>query len=150
MGAKKLYETDYSLWLSSTVYSLRGLHEALKNIENLDIINIIEELEGMSKSLEKELRSRLKVLMHHILKYNYQPNNICFSWVGTITEQRQEIKDILEENPSLKKKVRPFCERKYKDAVELASKETRLSIEAFPKSLELSEYEILEKDFPIE
>lgn len=150
MGAKKLYETDYSLWLSSTVCSLKELHEALKNIENLDIISIIEELEGMSKSLEKELRSRLKVLMHHILKYNYQQNSICNSWIGTIIEQQQEINDILEENPSLKKKVRAFCERKYPEAVKLASNETQLSIEVFPKSLELSEYEILEKEYPID
>lgn len=142
MGAKKLYGSDFSLWLNENINALQK-----RDLNKMDINNIIEELRGMGISQKNELKSRLIVLMSHILKWIYQPSYRNPHWVGTIKEQRCHIRMVLEESPSLKKEIRNYCNLQYKDAVDSAMDETRLPIETFPKSLELTEFDILEKSY---
>ena len=42
-------------------------------LSQLDIPNLIEEIESMGRSEKRELRSRLTVLLMHLLKWDYQP-----------------------------------------------------------------------------
>jgi response regulator of citrate/malate metabolism len=61
------YENDFLLWIEKQVELLRA-----KKFEQLDLDNLIEEMDSMGKSLRRELGSRLKVLLIHLLKCEFQ------------------------------------------------------------------------------
>ena len=92
-----LYEKDYYLWLNNTANLLRE-----KNLAELDLPHLIEEIEDMGKRERRSLYSNLKILLMHLLKYRYQPEKRSHSWRYTIEEHRQRIAEALLDSPSLK------------------------------------------------
>jgi hypothetical protein len=70
-----LYEKDYYLWLKDTANLLRE-----KNLAELDLPHLIEEIEDMGKREKRSLYSNLKILPMHLLKYRYQPEKRSNSW----------------------------------------------------------------------
>jgi len=62
----------------------------LRNIDDLDFENLIEEVENLAISDRRELKNRLIVLFAHLLKRIYVnlPDNFN-GWELTIIEQRQ-------------------------------------------------------------
>lgn len=94
-----LYDTDLNLWLETVIAQLRS-----GDLENVDIENLIEELDGLAGRDKREIVSRLKTLIEHILKRCYvdMPNEFR-GWEVTIRTQRFELEQILEQSPSLKR-----------------------------------------------
>lgn len=72
----------------------------------------------MGKSHRRELGSRLRVLLIHLLKYQFQPEKQGSSWLGSIGEQRSELRDLLEQNPILQREVEQQAARVYPNAVQ--------------------------------
>lgn len=136
------YENDFLLWVEQQVELLRA-----KKFEQLDLNNIIEEMESMGKSLRRELGSRLKVLLMHLLKCEYQPEKKSVSWLGTIAEQRDEIEALLEDNPSLQADVASRSQRAYAQAVRAAARETGLPETTFPPDNPYSAGQLLDHGF---
>jgi hypothetical protein len=66
-----LYETDFNLWIEQTVKQLKN-----GQIQDLDIENLIEEVQSMGSNDKREIKSRLIVLIMHLLKYKYQGKRI--------------------------------------------------------------------------
>jgi Domain of unknown function DUF29 len=128
------YEEDYNLWLDQTITALRA-----GRFEELDVNALIDELESMSKRDKREVLSRLKVLLMHLLKWQYQPNKRTASWEITIRNNREEIQQILLDSPSLKSYPVAVLEQAYASARQNASTETGLPISTFP---EICPYEI--------
>jgi hypothetical protein len=94
---ESLYDQDVIAWLEKQVAYLRaGRPDAL------DAVHLIEELEAMVGSRRRELKSRLRVLLMHLLNWDHQPRRRSRSWASTIEEQRAQIQDLLEESPSLR------------------------------------------------
>lgn len=94
---KSLYEKDFHTWLEHTVAKLKQHH-----FEEIDLDYLIEEVEGLAKRDQRELKNRLRVLLAHLLKRTYvQSPNDYRGWELTINEQRLQIQDLLEESPSL-------------------------------------------------
>ena len=93
-----LYDSDLNLWLETVIWQLRS-----GDLQNLDIENLIEELEGLAGRDKREIISRLKILFEHILKRCYvdMPNEFRGLEV-TIRTQRFELEQMLEQSPSLK------------------------------------------------
>jgi hypothetical protein len=93
------YDRDLDLWLETAIAQLKA-----GNFHNLDIENLIEELEGLSGSNKREIETRLKRLIEHILKRCYVHLPDCYrGWLLTIFEQRDELKTLLRQSPSLKR-----------------------------------------------
>lgn len=140
--ALSLYEQDYYLWLTTTSQQLRQ-----GNLARIDLPNLIEEIEDMGKSERKAIRSNLRILLMHLLKYKYQPEKRSNSWLFTMREHRQRLQDSFRDSPSLK----PYCQEIfndcYRDARELASDETGLLIDTFPDSSIFSYEETLNTDY---
>ncbi len=90
-----LYDQDFNLWLAETVRSLKE-----EKLSEIDYGNLIEELETMGRSEKNALKSNLKILLMHLLKYQFQPKKRTNSWRYTITKHRQRILDSLEISPS--------------------------------------------------
>jgi hypothetical protein len=96
---KSLYESDYLLWTEDMVAKLK-----VKNFDQVDIENLIEEIESLGRSEKREIKSRLKILLEHLLKRIYINMPDCFNgWENTIEEQREEIIEELMDSPSLKR-----------------------------------------------
>ena len=101
-----LYDEDFTLWTEQQAALLRRRAAGeLVNDADLDWQNIAEEIESMGGNTRRELRNRLARLLRHLLKWHYQPEHRSRSWRSTIRTQRQEIEDLLADNPSLRSKL---------------------------------------------
>lgn len=136
------YEEDFYSWLCKNVELLRQ-----GRLSEIDVENIAEELDGMSKSQQRELISRLKVLLVHLLKWQFQADHRSGSWKGSIVEQRQQIKKLFKISPSLKRHIDDNIAESYNDAVEYASIETGIPESDFPQTCPYSFEQILDKIF---
>ena len=93
-----LYEQDYGLWAEQMADLL-----ATGRFSELDIENLVEEVRDLSKRERDRLLSSLRLIVHHLLKWDYQPQKRSRSWLGTIQRERANIKLYLEDSPSLKR-----------------------------------------------
>lgn len=139
---KKIYDQDFNQWLEITANLLKQ-----KKFKALDLENLIIEIESMGKSNKRELKSRLIILIMHLLKWKYQPEKRSQSWLSTINEQRLQIELLLEQNPSLKPQIQPIIEKYYSKARKIASQETNLNLSLFPSEIPFNTNSILESDF---
>lgn len=136
------YDSDYDAWLAFQITNLQQgqWHE-------LDIPHLVEELEGLNKSNERELESYLIVLLTHLLKWEFQPQLQCGSWSGLIKHSRNRIAKLFKQQKSLKHRVTEFIPEAYEDAKEIASEETKIKIHLFPKNCPYSTEQLLDKNW---
>jgi hypothetical protein len=137
-----LYETDFYAWTQEQVNLLRH-HQW----SQLDLSNLIEEIESLGRKERQELRNRLSVLIGHLLKWEYQPEQRSRSWLATIRVQRRETLKLLSENPSLKSYLEEALPEAYQNSRDLASGETNLPFSAFPQQCLYSLENILSDRF---
>jgi hypothetical protein len=142
MSNTSIYEDDFYAWTTRQADLLRA-----GNFSEADLPNIIEEIETLGRSELRELISRLRVLLLHLLKWQYQPNLQGPSWRGTIVTQRGEIIEHLAESPSLKSRLPEATERAYRLARAGAAAETGLLQAAFPIECPWSFDEMMREDF---
>ncbi|MFB2983854.1 DUF29 family protein [Microseira sp. BLCC-F43] len=137
-----LYEIDFYAWTQEQVKFLQD-----RAWERLDISNLVEEIESLGKQQRQELRNRLGVLLGHLLQWEFQPENRSKSWVATIREQRCQVSDLLEENPSLKPYLPEALEKAYQYGLALAVRETSLSYKDFPQECLYEVEQVLNSSF---
>jgi len=137
-----LYDTDFYLWIETTVKQLEE-----KQFNQLDLVNLIEEIADMGKREKQSLKSNLRVLVMHLLKYKCQPEKRTRSWLLTINEHRQRILDTLEDSPSLKNYYQEMFYKCYQNARKNASIETGLNLNIFPEIPPFNLDEVLNQDF---
>ena len=94
---KDLYDRDYHLWLEETSKLLKA-----QDFANIDLENLIEEIESLGRSERNKLISSLRLIYQHLLKWQYQPSKRSTSWNYTISRERDNVSDYIEDNPSLK------------------------------------------------
>jgi hypothetical protein len=100
------YETDFLTWSERQAGLLRRRAAGeLVNEAEIDWQNIAEEIEAVAGNTRRELRNRLARLLQHLLKWHFQPEHRSRSWRSTVRTQRQEIEDLLVDNPSLRSKL---------------------------------------------
>jgi hypothetical protein len=122
------YEDDFVAWLEDQAGRARR-----GEVESLDLENIAEELEGMARSDRREIRTRLTVLLVHLLKYAAQPRRRSTGWLATIGEQRTQITTVIDDSPSLRSFPAAVLEQCYAEARSRAALETRLPESPFPE-----------------
>lgn len=137
-----MYDTDYGVWLNEQINHLKS-HEW----EQLDIANLIDELEALNKSDQRELYSYLVVLLAHLLKWQYQPQNRSGSWEASISNSRNRIARLFKDRPSLKPYISQILAETYFEAVTWASSETKLEKQIFPLECFYNLEQILNADF---
>jgi Domain of unknown function DUF29 len=122
-----LYERDEHEWIAEQIPALVSGH-----LNQLDRENLIEFLSEMTIRDRRELRSRLTVLLLHMLKILLQPDRLSVSWVSTILVRQNEIRSLLEDIPSLRTRADTIAVTAYRDARRLAARETGLQVSRFP------------------
>jgi hypothetical protein len=136
------YEKDVVAWAKEQAALLReGKFSAL------DIEHIAEEIEDVGKSEQRELASRMALLLAHLLKWLYQPERRGSSWQRTIKERRRALLEHLDETPSLKRSLTDahWIRKTWADAVAKAIEETDLAV--FPDDCPWSMEQAINPDF---
>jgi hypothetical protein len=123
-----LYERDFAAWIEQQVALLRSGESAV-----LDVPNLVEELEGLTNRDVRALGSQLKRIMTHMLKQRHQPERATRSWDDSIENGREEIADILEQSPSLRRLLPNLMDKNYPRAITQAVRDTGLKSETFPQ-----------------
>lgn len=136
------YDQDFILWLEQTIQLLTK-----QQYHAIDWEHLQEELESMGKSEKNALRSNLRVLLMHLLKYQYQPEKRTNSWLYTIFEHRTRLLEAFEDSPSLKRYYQENFGTCYQKARKEAALETGLSLNLFPEESPFSPEETLNLDF---
>ena len=137
-----LYETDYAAWLEQQTRVLKS-----GCLEELDVEHLTDELEFEMGNERREIYKRLRILIGHLLKWKYQPDQRSASWAGTIRVQRKDLGKLLKDSPSLRRFLEPEAVDAYTDAVELASFETRIPEAEFPENNPFSMENLLDRDY---
>lgn len=110
---KSLYESDFLLWTEETAHQLK-----IKDFDNLDLENLIEEIEALGRSEKKELKNRLLILFEHILKRLYVTMPREYNgWERTVREQRIQLELLLDDSPSLKTQWDESCHQAWRLAL---------------------------------
>lgn len=133
-----LYEEDFAAWIEQQTAALRSGRTDL-----LDIPNLLDELESLSRSDQRALAAQLRRAMLHLLKLRYQPERRTRSWDDTLRHAREEIADILEDSPSLRRLLPALVAKHYPRAAADAASETGLPDERFPEDPPFALEEIL-------
>jgi hypothetical protein len=124
---QSLYERDFYLWIERQAARLRD-----GRLDELDVANLLEEIEDMGRSEKRAVEGTLVVLLTHLLKYRFQPDQRSSSWCGAIVEHRRRLRKLLRESPSLLPTARAMFSECYADSCEQAAAETGLSLDTFP------------------
>ena len=92
-----LHDTDFYAWAKEQADLLRA-----GRVGEADLAVIAEEIESLGKTEKRELVNRRTVLLQHLLKWQYQPILRGNSWRLSIANARDEIADLIADNPSLR------------------------------------------------
>ncbi|BAY77543.1 hypothetical protein NIES25_40060 [Nostoc linckia NIES-25] len=139
-----LYEQDFYAWVEQTAALLQS-HQW----DTLDLEHLIEEVVDLGKSQQRALQSALRLVLSHLLKWKYQSERRSQSWQVTITRERLNIEELLQESPSLRRFLNDaeWINATYQRARREAMVETDLSEENFAIACPFSVNEILDLDF---
>lgn len=106
-----LYEQDYLLWLERVVEQLRR-----KDLNGLDISNLIEEIDDLGKSEKHAVASCLMHLCEHLLKLKYwdaERDRCIRGWTVEVTNFRLQLQRRLNASPSLKVYLENIFDEEY-------------------------------------
>lgn len=141
---KTSYETDVVAWANEQAEFVRS-----GQFDQLDLEHIAEEIEDVGKSEQRELSSRMTVLLAHLLKWVYQPSRRSKSWQHTLKTQRKEVAYVISEAPSLRVK---FSDERWLDIVwskakSQAENETGLDLDSFPEDFPWAITDVLNENW---
>lgn len=141
---QNMYKQDFYAWTMQQADLLKQ-----KKFEQIDLENIIEEIETLGRSEHRELSSRMKVLVMHLLKWQFQSDRSGTSWERTIREQRKEIKRAIDDMPSLILHLQDneWLKKIWGRAVVDTADETNLKQSIFPSEPIWTVETILSEDF---
>jgi hypothetical protein len=122
------YSNDFYAWTQDQALALSNA-----DLSKLDLPNLIDEVLTLGRSEKRRLQSLLVVLFLHLLKKQFQPEKSTRSWDLSIRYARKDIKQCLNENPSLKHVLDELAADSYERARDQASVETGIDTSYFPK-----------------
>lgn len=152
---KPLYDTDFFRWSQVQAEAIRAAASVRINTPvPIDWENVAEEIEDLGKSVRRELRSRLCVVIEHLIKLSSSPAvEPRRGWHETVIRERSDIEQLLEENPSLERQVPELVGAE----IRRAKKRAAISLEYHQESLtrplddlDFTPAQVLENWFPAE
>src|SRR5438874_2222216 len=117
---KDLYEADETAWLDAMAKLNRD-----GRVDDDDYPHLAKYLEDMAKRDRREVNTRLKVLLAHVLKWVHQKKTRIPSWENTILNQQDELEGLLE-GGVLQNHAEELLPTIYQKAVKQAARETKL------------------------
>ena len=137
------YDRDLYSWAVEQAALLRA-----GRIAEADALNIAEEIDDVGNEQYDKLESALRLILLHLLRWDYQPQQRSRSWTLSVAVHRKHASKVLRKNPGLK----PLAGEAVADAFDTArleaADETGLEVETFPLECPYSWQEIMER--PVE
>src|SRR5262245_58438751 len=121
------YDTDFYAWAAAQAAALRA-----KDWAALDLEHLAAEVDDLRKTERRAVRSQLRLLCSHSLKWHYQPEKRSESWLATIREARRQVREALDEMPTLAGELSMLFITAYLQARREASADTDLDLRTFP------------------
>ena len=137
-----LYTTDFYAWAQHQSDYLR-----LEEFDKIDWQNIAEELQDLGNQTRREVESRLRLIIMHLLKWQWQPDHQSRSWRNTINVQRRNLMRLLKKNPTLRAQLSDFVPDTYAEACEDAFEEMGLLHWTFPADCPYTAEQLVDTDF---
>jgi len=105
VNAAQLYEEDFVRWTEQQAAALRDAASLSTNLP-LDWANLAEEIDSLGRSQKRELRSRIAVIIEHLIKLECSPAiDPRRGWMESIGRERSDVELLLDDSPSLKGEV---------------------------------------------
>jgi hypothetical protein len=139
------YDSDFYQWTQTQTTALLD-----KDFAALDLEHLVEEIEALGKSDRRALQNHLKVVLHLLLKWAYQPQERERrgpGWQDSIDESRTQIELILQDSPSLRPALHQALTWAYPRARRKAQRETHLPLTTFPEACPWPLDQVLDDDF---
>lgn len=133
---------DFYTWALETAGAIRE-----GRFEGIEWDAVAEELEDMGRSERRALENRFEVLLAHLIKWRFQPEQRSTSWTGTIKEQRRKAARLLRQNPGLKPVLTELVPDAYESARALAERDTGIDERNFPAACPWTIEQILDEGF---
>jgi hypothetical protein len=112
-SSPQTYDQDFALWVEENIVLLKA-----KNYDAVDWDNLIEEVEGLTRSDKRELENRLITLFEHALKRRYVSLPDCYrGWEVTLKRTQKQLRRVLKDSPSLRNYFVSIIEECYQDAL---------------------------------
>lgn len=125
--ADNLYEKDGYAWSKREAELLRQ-----RRFAEIDWEHVIEEIESVGHSQWRELKSNYRLIILHLLKWQYQPERRSRSWTDTIRTQRNNVESNEDDSASLAAEAEDIVAKAYGLARRQAARETGLPLATFP------------------
>ncbi len=140
-GAQR-YDTDVVAWANEQARLLRT-----GRLDQLDLEHIAEEIEDVGKSEQRELASRMAVLLAQLLKWQFQPERRGASWETSIRTQQTRVERRLRRTPSLAASLQDpdWWADAWDDALDQATRETGLA--DLPQTCPWDQAQVLDPDW---
>ena len=101
----KLYDDDFFRWTQEQAALLRQVPGERINLP-IDWNHAAEEIEDMGRSDLRAINSRIGVILEHLLKLEHSPaGNPRDGWVETIARCCGDVSRILDDSPSIRRKL---------------------------------------------
>jgi hypothetical protein len=120
-----LYEEDFVRWTEQQSSALRNAASVGTNLP-LDWENLAEEIESLGRSLRRELRNRIAIILEHLLKLTHSPGTDPQRGRIETTWERSEIELLLNDSPSLRGDVARMISENCPRVVRLTTRILRL------------------------
>jgi len=140
--APSVYDQDFARWTAEQADLLKARRPA-----GLDWENLAEEIETLGRSERSEIRSRLAVLILHLLKWQFQPGKRKAGWRASIIEARDQLGELLRASPSLKTYPGQVIRKQYEIARLRAADESGLDVTMFPEECPYTVAQLLDEGF---
>ena len=114
-------DEDYAAWLHAQIELLRE-----RRFSELDVEHLADEVGDLGISDYRSFASAVRLVILHMLKWDYQPEFRSRSWRNTIHTQRKSIRKALLASPSYKSRIDEALEDGWEDARFEAEKETTI------------------------
>ena len=116
------YDTDVLVWSERQAELLRRMGAGERVNDQVDWANVAEEIESLGKSDRRELRSRVRTILVHLIKLQASPAaEPRAGWRETIQQQRAEIRGLINDSPSLRPTVPAAIEEEIEEAGQIAA-----------------------------
>jgi Domain of unknown function DUF29 len=123
------YDADFYAWTQAQAGALRA-----KDWKALDLEHLAEEIESLGVSDRRTIRSHLRILLMHRLKWTYQPDKRSESWRSSMYTARIFIEETVQDSPSLRGFLPEALTWAYIRARQDAAAETNLPLSTFPET----------------
>ena len=150
---KPLHDVDFLRWTIAQAAALRRAGAMRINTPDpIDWEDVAEEIEALGRSERAALRSRIAVILEHLFKLALSPSRAPRrGWLRTLDTQRDAIRRLLDDSPSLRGEVAVLVTEELHHARKALTRSAARYAEPLPidpASIAFSAEQVLDEDYP--